>query len=480
KRISESSRHARDFTRASLMRVIKETIAAFPVYRSYVRPDGSRDKTDEAHIAEAIAGARRESPMIEGSTFDFLHSVLLLRVRGEAAVRFAMRFQQLTGPIMAKGVEDTALYRFGRLVCLNEVGCDAGRFGGSVEAFHAHNAALLAQWPLSMTTTSTHDTKRSEDVRARIAVLSELPGEWSALVRDLQGRCARHLASIDGEPAPSPIDVYLLYQTVVGAMPFEGFADAEGKTAFIERVARYMNKLVREAKVRSSWTNPNAAYDRAVDAFVRGVLGDPEIFACFESFARRVASYGAANSLAQLALRLASPGVPDVYQGCELWSLTLVDPDNRGAVDFARRRAMLADLRARGAPTPELAGELVAGFADGRIKLHVTHVGLRMRREMPALFLEAAYEPLDAPPHVVAFQRALPDRRLVCVAPRLSARQTGGARPFAIGDAWGDARLKVPRAGRYRDAFTGARLEGAEWPMAKVLARFPVAWLVDE
>jgi (1->4)-alpha-D-glucan 1-alpha-D-glucosylmutase len=403
-----------------------------------------------------------------------------LRSRSEAAIRFAMRFQQLTGPIMAKGAEDTALYRHTRLVCLNEVGCDAARFGGGVPAFHAHNAAMLAEWPLGLTATSTHDTKRGEDVRARIAVLSEVPDEWDAFVREMRGRSEPWVTMVDGAPAPSSTDAYLFYQTAIGALPLEGFADGEARAVFVQRIADYMAKAVHEAKVRSSWTNPNRPYDRAVGAFVRGVLGNPEILGRIEGFARRTASYGAANGLAQVALRLASPGVPDIYQGCELWNLSLVDPDNRRIVDFEHGRRLLADLRARGGPSVELATELVANFADGRIKLHVTQVGLRLRRELPTLFLEGTYDPIDAPEHVVAFERRHRDRRLVCVVPRLSARQTRGRRPWAIGDAWNDATVTVSRPGKFRNAFTGERIEGVELAMAKVLGHFPVAWLIAE
>jgi (1->4)-alpha-D-glucan 1-alpha-D-glucosylmutase len=416
--------------------------------------------------------------VIEGTTFDFLERVLLLRARGEAAVRFAMRFQQLTGPIMAKGLEDTALYRYVRLVCLNDVGVDPARFGGTVEDFHAHNAAIVAQRPLSMTATSTHDTKRGEDVRARLAVLSELPDEWTGFARGLREVCARWVSSVDGAPAPSPVDTYLYVQTADGAFPFEGLPDEGSRVRFLDRMAAYMTKAAREAKVRTSWTNPNAPYERALDGFVRGALSAPDVAVRVEAFARRIASYGAANGLSQLALRLASPGVPDVYQGCELWDLGLVDPDNRRPVDFELRRRALEGLRARGAPTPELAADLLAGYADGRIKLHVARIGLRMRRETAALFLDGAYEGIPAPPHAVAFQRSLRDRHLVCIVPRFSAKRTRGQRPWAIGDVWGDETVHLPHPGVYRNVFTGERLEGSELRMADVFARFPVAWLV--
>jgi isoamylase len=477
KRIAERTRHARDFTLASLVRVITEVIVAFPVYRSYVRPDGSRERNDEAHIGAAIARARRRCPMIEGSTFEFLESALLLREPSAETVRFTMRFQQLTGPIMAKGMEDTTLYRFTRLACLNEVGCDAGRFGESARDFHAHNASILAEWPLSMTTTSTHDTKRSEDVRARIAVFSEMPDEWTEFARDMGKLCAPFATTVDAEPAPTPADAYLFYQTVVGAYPFEGSPDAQ-RGDFTDRMAGYMGKAIHEAKVSTSWTAPNAAYDRAVDAFVRGALASRDVTARIVALVERVSSYGACNSLAQLALRLASPGVPDIYQGCEMWDLSLVDPDSRRPVDFAIRRNRLAELRARPV-SPNAASELVRTFGDGRIKLYTTHLGLRLRRELPALFLDAAYRPVEASEHVVAFERSFRGQRLVCVVPRLGRKLSGGRHAWPLGDAWGSARIELSAPGHFENVFTGERFEGASLPMAAVLGVFPVAWLLE-
>ncbi|HLK40563.1 MAG TPA: malto-oligosyltrehalose synthase, partial [Polyangiaceae bacterium] len=476
KRIAERDRHAHDFTFASLRRVVQGTIAAFPVYRTYVRPDGTREKHDEEHIRTAIALARWRDGATDPSTFAFLERVLLFVDRSDEAAQFAMRFQQLTGPIVAKGVEDTALYRYVRLVCLNDVGCDPQRFGTTTDAFHAHNAAMLAEWPLSMTTTSTHDTKRSEDVRARIAVLSERPDEWGHFVRALHaGAMDRFGTASEGRPVPSPDDAYLFYQTVVGALPFAGVSDG-----FAARVVAYARKAAREAKARTSWTNPEVRYEGALEAFVRGVLDDDGMRKSIEDFVRRIAPYGAANSLATVALKLAAPGVPDTYQGCETWDFSLVDPDNRRTVDFDDRRRMIADLRRRGPPTPELARDLLSRFEDGLVKMHVTRTGLRLRRETPALFLEGGYEPLEAPPHVVAFRRTLGERRLVCVVPRFSARRTGGATPWAIGDCWGRDTLRLGGAGRFRNAFTGETLEGSEVPMAAILRVFPVAWLEEQ
>ena len=473
KRVADSSRRARDFTLPSLARVIKETIAALPVYRTYVRPGGERQASDEQRIEEAIERARAKNPLVDESTFEFLGDVLLLREDGHAAASVAMRLQQLSGPIMAKGVEDTASYRFNRLVCLNEVGCDAGRFGGTVEAFHAHNASIAARWPLSMTATTTHDTKRSEDVRARLAVLSEIPDVWGEGVARL--RELARAASPDAWSRVSRNDEYLFHQTVVGMLPL-----GDVTPGLVDRIVAFMAKATREAKLQTSWARPNARYDEAVERLARDCLGSPPFVAAAVELVRAVAPYGATNSLAQLALRLAAPGVPDLYQGCETWSFSLVDPDNRRAVDYGGTRALLAGLRARGNPTPELCRELLDGYADGRIKLHVTSIGLRLRRELPELFLEGRYTALGGSPHLVAFERSFGDRTLVCAVPRLSRRLTRGERPWPLGDAWADARLELPATsagGRFRNLFTGEELGGDAPRLRDVFATFPVAWL---
>jgi glycogen debranching enzyme GlgX/malto-oligosyltrehalose synthase len=474
KRIADTSRRARDFTLPSLVRVIKETIAAFAVYRTYVRPTGLRQKKDEARIREAIELARQKNPLMEGSPFEFLMDVLLLKERSEQAVSFAMRFQQLSGPIMAKGVEDTASYRFYRLVCLNEVGCDAGQFGTTVEEFHAHNASISARWPLSMTATTTHDVKRSEDVRSRLAVLSEVPAEWQNQVLRLH-ELAR--AASPSATRVSRNDAYLFYQTVVGILPPEPLG--AGLPALVERVAAYLLKAAREAKVHTSWTTPNPGYDEAIDRFVRESLGSPSFVTAASLFATSLARYGACNSLAQLALRLASPGVPDLYQGCEGWNDSLVDPDNRRKVEYVHLRALLADLKARGKPSPPLCGELLKHWDDGRIKMHVTSIGLRLRRELPALFLEGRYEPLGQSSHLVAFERSLGSARLVCAAPRLCRKLTKGEEPWPLGAVWGDERFSIPGGTRFQNAFTGEILEGDNVLLRDVFASFPVAWLVQ-
>jgi (1->4)-alpha-D-glucan 1-alpha-D-glucosylmutase len=480
KRIADGQRRARDFTYTTLLRAVGETLRAFPVYRTYVRPDGTRQPNDEAYVKRALRVARLRNPLMDASVFEFLGSILLLRDRSEESVRFAMRFQQLTGPVMAKGIEDTAAYRYVRLLSNSDLGCDASRFGAKVESLHEHNQATLSRWPLSLTTTTTHDTKLSEDVRTRLAALTEIPDEWRAAVARFHELAARHLTmDVDGEPAPVPRDEYMFFQVAVGAYPFEGLAGLDGEDAragFTARLAGYMEKATHEAKLRTSWLAPNAAYDAAVARFVREMLGDEDFRRALSELAQRATPLGASNGLAQLAIRIASPGVPDVYQGCELWNLALVDPDNRRPVDYEARKAALAAL---GLASPELASKLVASYRDGRIKMHVLRTGLRLRRAEPALFLEGAYRPVaSASPNLFAFERSLGDAGVAVVAPRLIRKLAGGA-PFALGEAaWGkDATVDLGVDATWENVFTGETLKGKALRVADVLRVFPVAWL---
>jgi len=463
RRIAEADRRSRDFTLAALTTAITDTIAAFPVYRTYIAPDGSREPNDEAHIAQAIALARRKNRDLDPSVFEYLRDVLLLAVPRPEAVHFAMRFQQMTGPVMAKGVEDTAMYRYHRLIAVNEVGCDPARFATSVDNLHAHNAAMLAAFPLTMTTTTTHDTKRSEDVRARLAVLSEIPAEW-------EERVTRWFYCVRGEQMPAPNDLYLLFQTLVGAWPLAG-----DESDLRERVTAFMIKAIREAKQDTSWTRPDEEYEGRVTATIARIFDDAKLLDEIRELALRIAPAGASNSLAQLAIKLASPGVADTYQGCELWNLCLVDPDNRRPVDYAHRTQLLNDLISRGEPTPSFARELVESYADGRIKLHITRTGLQLRRATPQLFLDGGYQPLAGGDHVIAFERTRADQRLVCITPRLPWK-LGPQLP--VGEVWGDAAIDLGRGERWRNPFTGEAHEGPTLRLRDVFASLPIAWLV--
>jgi (1->4)-alpha-D-glucan 1-alpha-D-glucosylmutase len=503
--ISERNRLSRDFTLASLVRAIREVIAAFPVYRTYVGDDGEEPSgRDRAFIDRAVAEAERRNPTVNVSVFDFVRDALLLRhpaasdAREQAERRdFAMRFQQTTGPVTAKGVEDTALYVYNRLVSLNDVGSDPARYGESVAAFHEKIARRFERWPDSLVCTSTHDTKRSEDVRARISVLSEVPAAWAAHVRRWRMMGRRFKQEIDGRAVPDRNDEYLLYQTLVGAWPADE-AD-EPRESFAIRISQYMEKATKEAKRRTSWINPNAAYDRGVREFVNALLAPGSPFpGAFLPFQRLVALYGAVNSLAQTLLKITVPGIPDFYQGSELWTLSLVDPDNRRPVDFARRQALLASLGTRVAASPDgldkLCSELLESWPDGRIKLYVTHRALTLRRERQHLLRSGSYVPLSArgegAEHLVGLARRADTEAVIVAVPRLSARLTDFSGRFPLGDsAWGDTWLSLgdpSLQGVYRDRFTGLRIateqrDGA--PALKASALFgglPVAMLVRE
>jgi (1->4)-alpha-D-glucan 1-alpha-D-glucosylmutase len=500
--IAEGNRRSRDFTLLSLTYALRETMAEFPVYRTYIRPDGSRGPNDEKHISQAVRAAKRRNPEIDGSVFDFVRDVLFLRNLEGATeadrvsqVRWVMRFQQLTGPIMAKGVEDTAFYRYHRLVSLNEVGAHPGRFGTPVRAFHAENEERLRLWPLSMVTLSTHDTKRGEDVRARLNVISEAPSLWEECVGQWSKMAEAHREAVDDEAAPSRADEYLFYQTALGSTPFAEEDDAAlaERTA---RVAEYMGKAIREEKQRTSWLAPNAEYEAAVGRFVTRMMGDRAFAKSIRELAFATAISAATTSLGALAVKMTMPGVPDTYQGTESWAFALVDPDNRRPVDYAARRARLEAIRARlsNAETRrlEVARELLDTFADGGVKLYVTHLLLALRRELPRLLLEGDYRALDAGPSAVAFARAHEGdgKTLVTVVPRLAyelthvgaqaaARGAEGAGRWPVGDVWGDARVELPR-GRYQSVLTGELVESdGSVAMRDVLRSFPVAVLLS-
>jgi (1->4)-alpha-D-glucan 1-alpha-D-glucosylmutase len=491
-RISETNRRTRDFTLFDLTRALVEFVALFPVYRTYVSPQGDVDQPDREYVERTVARARRRSPVTDPSIYDFLRDVLLLRypeTLSEAERRewleFTLKLQQVTGPVTAKALEDTAFYVHVRLVALNEVGGEPREFGTTPRQFHELNARRRAAWPGSLCATSTHDTKRSEDVRARIAALSEIPREWRSHLARWARASRKHRVEVDGLHAPDRNDEYLLYQTLLGTFPEDAGPGSAGWADWLGRVQAYMEKAIKEAKAHTSWTNVNAEYEEAVRRFAEAVVGSPEVMEDLAPFARRVAAAGRLSSLAQVALKLASPGVADVYQGCELWDLSLVDPDNRRPVDFARRAELLGDLGRRLAEGPaaraRLAGELSAPDAlrDGRAKLLLLREGLRARRDDPALFLEGGYAPLDATgPHagnVVAFARRHEGAALLCVVPRLvlGLLDAGAGRI-----AW-DARLPLPPElpREWTDVVTGARVRGDALELAELFSGFPVALL---
>ncbi|HEX8853416.1 MAG TPA: malto-oligosyltrehalose synthase, partial [Pyrinomonadaceae bacterium] len=402
-RISEQHRFSRDFTFNSLLDALREVIACFPVYRTYIRRKAtSVSPDDRLHINAAIRDAKRRNAAVSESLFDFVASVLLLEdpsglTASQVAERrdFVMRFQQLTGPVTAKGLEDTGFYRFYPLASLNEVGGEPAIFGTPLERFHLRNQDRQQAWPHTLNATATHDTKRGEDTRARIDVLSEMPEEWNRAVHRWRELNRARKGSGEGREIPDANEEYLLYQTLVGTWPLVRMNEEE-HADYTTRVEDYMNKALKEAKVHTSWISPHEAYDAAVREFVAALLapGDDNAFLSdFVEFQRTTARAGLFNSLSQVLLKTCAPGVPDFYQGTELWSFTLVDPDNRRPVDYEVRRAMLAslDAEAEACGAPALVERLMSDAEDGRIKLFVTSRALRLRRARRELFSSGEY-----------------------------------------------------------------------------------------
>lgn len=474
--ISEKDRHTRDFTLKSLRDALREVIACFPVYRTYVDEAGA-NASDRAAVDTAIAEARRRSPTAEPSIYDFVRrSILPSGAPGDPEIlNFACRFQQYTGPVQAKGIEDTAFYRYVPLLSLNEVGGDPERYGSTVDEFHQANLSRHRRWPATLLATATHDTKRGEDARARLAVLSELPDEWHYHLARWARFNRANRTLIGGRFAPDRNEEYLFYQTLVGLLPIRDAGAAEpiaDDDPLIERLLDYMRKALREARQHTSWVNPDLAYERAVERFVRRTLVGAKAGRFLDSFLpfqSRIARLGCVNSLAQLVLKLTSPGTADVYQGCELWDLSLVDPDNRRPVDYDRRRSHLDALEPAilgGEDDDRLAAtvrRLLEQPADGQIKLLLTAIGLRQRRRTPEIFLEGQYEPLAAAgshsAHVVAFARGTASPSFLAVVPRLVASLPLAADELPLGEStWGDTVIAIPAnvpVGSFRNLFTG-------------------------
>lgn len=485
-RLSETNRWFRDFTLDALERAVSETIACFPVYRTYVTPEAPVSEADRAVIERAIAEAKRRNPAIEESVFNFLRDILLFRFPENldeearaAHAHFVLKFQQSTGPIMAKGLEDTAFYIYNRLAALNEVGGEPQQFGVGLEEFHAHNLAVQRQWPATLLATSTHDTKRSEDVRARMAAISEVPDLWqkaTARWRTINRRAKR---MVNETEAPDANEEYLLYQTLLGTWPVDGggVPETDATKEYIARIQDYMTKALKEAKINTSWIQPNEQWDAAMRDFVAAILepGPKNKFVpAFVSLAQEIARLGAINSLSQVLLKCTAPGMPDIYQGNETWDFSLVDPDNRRAVDYDKRREMLAGLAEA---QPE---ELLAGWPDGRIKMSLTHRLLKFRRERARLFLEGNYVPLQVTgAHArscIAFARELEGEWIMVLAPRLVARVGFPA----TGERWQDTAVDLPSAvagSEARDLFTGRELKLEEHALriSEAFASLPFA-----
>jgi (1->4)-alpha-D-glucan 1-alpha-D-glucosylmutase len=458
-----ADRNARDFAPAELLVALTEVTACMRIYRTYIR-DGAVSEEERGAIAGAIAeGRQRAGAGLDQRLFAFLEHVLLVDppeyIAGERErwLTFVMRWQQFTGRVMAKGVEDTAFYNYNRLVSLNDVGGEPGRRGDfdPLAEFHSHNARMQRAWPHTLNATSTHDTKRSEDVRARINVLSEMPDAWARQVR----RWSRMTAPLRRDGIPAPNEELLVYQTLIGAWPLDE-----------PRLRQYLEKAAREAKTYTSWIAPNAEYERALLDYGAALLQHEEFVKDFSRFQRRVAFFGFLNALSQLVLKATSPGVPDFYQGTELWDYSLVDPDNRRPVDYEYRASLLRRMNGN-----VDIGTLLRRWHDGRVKLYATSKLLALRKDFAQLFRDGDYTPIDAGPNVCAFTRALDGVRVAVAVPRLTTTLT---KPdvVPVGEVWPED-LSLPLSGSWRNIFTGGEVAGEEIALRQLFTSFPVAVL---
>ncbi len=497
-RLAAKTRVGRDLTLAQCRRALIELTVGLPVYRLYFTRPRREVAADAAAqnewVAQGIGAAQRAAPELPEQAWQFAKKLLLhgrfarwtaREVR--EAERWLGKWQQLTGPAMAKGVEDTAFYRYNRLLALNEVGGNPGQFGRSSDEFHERNLARASAWPHTMLATSTHDAKRGEDVRMRLAVLSEMPSEWAAAIERWSRFNAGRKTKTGQVVAPSANDEYFLYQTLVGAWPFSIGSD-EAWDEFRRRISEAMLKSIREAKLLTSWIDPNPAYETATRDFIDAILDrntSAEFLQDIGRFQKRVAFFGVVNSLAQLLLKATAPGVPDFYQGSELWDLNLVDPDNRRPVDFDARRKLLRDLR-EFKEQPDLQ-RLLNPYQDGAVKLFLTRQLLGFRREQRALFSNGTYVGLSATgpkaEHVCAFAREWQNQTILAVAPRLVATLLAGRETMPLGrEVWGETSVNLPKGGGdWRNVVTGEPVTPGEnataVPLAIVLKNFPVALL---
>ena len=496
-RIARSDRRTRDYTFNTLRQALAEVTACMPVYRTYIVDAASAQ--DLRYIDWAVAHARRRSQAADTSIFGFVRQALLGQaIEGadaglnEHVRRFAVRFQQFSAPVTAKGVEDTAFYRYSRLASLNEVGGDPAQFGMTVRAFHGASADRAARWPHTMLATSTHDNKRSEDVRNRIDVLSEMPAAWRLALRRWSTQTRAHRKKLEGAIAPSRADEYLFYQTLLGTLP-PGTLNESSLAAWRDRIERYMIKAAREAKAQTSWISPNEDYENALAEFVRGTLArvQPNLFLDeLRARAEPIAWFGALNSLTMALLKFTSPGVPDLYQGSEIMDLSLVDPDNRRPVDFALRARLLEEISGDCADSAARARTLAQSPHDGRAKLHIGARLLALRRELPDLFREGSYVPLDCrgaqAAHVLTYARQHEGRTLVAIAGRLFAKLLNepGRLPLG-GEVWTDTAVaagSLAEGMRFANVLTGETLavRGGTIELAQAFANFPAAALISE
>jgi (1->4)-alpha-D-glucan 1-alpha-D-glucosylmutase len=501
-RLSEENRHTRDFTLNSLRTAIMEVIACFPVYRTYANYCAVNER-DRRYIEQAVSKAKKKNPALSATIFDFLAQVLLLRypegfteTDKKDRLDFVMKFQQMTGPVMAKGLEDTVFYVYNRLISLNEVGGNPEKFGLPLEAFHGQNIERNKTWPFNLNTSSTHDTKRSEDVRGRINVLSEIPNDWRKWLSRWSRMNKKKKNLIDGQRVPDPNEEYYLYQTLMGTWPFP----TEHETApgvFKERIRGHMIKALREAKIHSSWINPDSGYEEALLHFIEALLSPSPANSFredFEAAQEKIAYWGMFNSLSQTLLKITSPGIPDSYQGSELWDFSLSDPDNRRPVDFEIRQEMLKSMKEQiaqsGKDLTPLVKELLRNWRDGRIKLYITFQALNFRRKNHQLFT-GDYIPLNGDgrlkKNLCALARRRGDQTVLAIVPRYLTQLVPGPDALPLGKVWEDSRIIIPDeipGPAFRNILTGETLRVADGegqrilPVEEVWANLP--WAIME
>jgi (1->4)-alpha-D-glucan 1-alpha-D-glucosylmutase len=512
-RFSERNRHFRDFTLYNLIATLKEVLACFPVYRTYVTAGQPVSDHDRRYIRQAVESAKRRAPGATPLVFDFIERLLLQETPLESAEaceersRFVGKFQQTTSPVAAKGIEDTAFYVFNRLLSLNEVGSDPTRFGLEPEQVHDWLLERQRRWPSALSATATHDTKRGEDVRARLNVLSEIPGAWKDAVAKWRTLNRRFKTEVGGALVPDANEEYFLYQTLVGAWPFDKGDDALDR--FRDRIAVYMRKALREARTHTSWLSPDEVYETAALRFVEAILdrrrANPFLQALLP-FQARVAELGMYNSLAQLLIKITAPGVPDFYQGTEFWDLNLVDPDNRRPVDYQHRRAVLTTLKSCQTPDYQCAAELLEHRTDGRLKMFVTIRALAARSRWRTVYEEGEYVPVPVAGGrrdcLFAFARVASARSpatsgraitITCVPRLIGSLISDAAAPPLGSGVWGDTRIELPQSLSdpgarpslcLRDVFTGAAIQPQltgdtlTIPAATLFDSFPITLLV--
>ncbi len=498
-RLSEKNRHTRDFTLNSLTNAIKEAIAFFPVYRTYIKPSEVTER-DRRYIEIAISKAKRKNPAMSESVFDFLKDVLLLKypenfkdANQREWLDFVMKFQQVTGPVTAKGLEDTTFYIYNRLVSLNEVGGNPERFGTTMETFHGQNIERSKSWPHTLIATSTHDSKRSEDVRARINVLSEIPDEWRERLTRWRRLNKKNVVVVEGQTVPDPNEEYLFYQTLIGAWPIEPIIVPEYEM-LKKRIKDYMVKALREAKVNTSWINPNTNYENILMSFIEATLNNTrrnKFLKDFQAFQKKISHYGIYNSLSQTLLKITSPGIPDFYQGTEFWDFSLVDPDNRRPVDYNIRIKMLEELKRNDEEMPlsEFAKELTINKDNGKIKLYLMYKTLNYRKANREIFERGEYSPLEAmgekATNVCSFVRKFGNSTVLVVAPRFITRLIQQPENLPFGkEVWKDSVIIVPHEEtekKYRNIFTGEVVttiphkEATILYLSEIFTHFPVA-----